>query len=416
VRKVGRRWTYIGLLSTATFINYLDRGSLAVALPLISRDLHLTPVQQGVVLSSFFWTYAALQIPVGWLVDRYEIKRLYAAAFAIWSLAAAATGLVGGLAALIGCRVLLGLGESIYLPGGLKVVGRHFGSHEAAWPAGLFDLGAKLGLAAGTAVDVWLLIRFGWRSLFFRTGLVGLLWLVPWLWLYPADSSRGRGAVEPTRTATSVRTSWPVLLRNRALIGMSVGFFCWDYFWYFVVSWLPSYLYVVRHVKLAHVAAAGSLPFVIFALAEALGAWSAGRLVRHGFDLLGVTKGFIAAGFALGLLVIPAALVQSAAASIGLLFAASLAGLACGNMLALPAICASYDEVALWTGVQNFVGNIGGVLAPVATGYLIAVRGSYVPGFLVVAAILVAGIASYVFIVPSDRGVGRRGAERSIDR
>src|SRR6202022_3236635 len=175
------RWTLIALLSTATFINYLDRGSLAVALPIISRDLGLGPFEQGVALSAFFWTYTAMQIPIGRIVDRYSIKQVYAVMFAFWSLAAAATGLVNGLAALLVCRVLLGIGESIYLPGGMKVVSLHFRGDERALPACLFDLGAKLGLAAGTAIDVWLLVKFAWPSLLLRTGLVGLLWLVPWL-------------------------------------------------------------------------------------------------------------------------------------------------------------------------------------------------------------------------------------------
>ena len=180
-----RRWTLIALLAAATFINYLDRGSLAVALPFISKDLGLGPIEQGFALSAFFWTYAAMQIPIGWIVDRYDIKRVYAVAFTLWSLSAAATGLVRGLGDLVFCRILLGIGESIYLPGGMKVVSLNFRADESAWPAGVFDLGAKLGLAIGTAVDVWLLVRFGWRSLFFRTGVAGLLWLIPWLWLYP---------------------------------------------------------------------------------------------------------------------------------------------------------------------------------------------------------------------------------------
>ena len=300
-----RRWTFVALLGAATFINYLDRGSLAVALPVISRDLHLSPLQQGFALSSFFWTYAAMQIPMGWAVDRYDIKRVYAVAFALWSLSAAATGLVRGLGDLVLCRVLLGLGESVYLPGGMKVVSQHFRAHEAAWPAGLFDLGAKLGLAVGTAIDVWLLVQFGWRSLFFRTGLAGLIWLGPWLWLYPASQSHAARSARRSPTAPVV---WSGLLTNRALLGMSLGFFCWDYFWYFIISWLPSYLIVVRHVRLPNVAVFGSLPFLIFALGEAAGAWGAGALVDRNHDLSAVTKGFIVAGFVLGLLVIPAAL------------------------------------------------------------------------------------------------------------
>jgi MFS transporter, ACS family, D-galactonate transporter len=389
--RVRGRWTLIGLLATATFINYLDRGSLAVAMPLMSRDLGLGPAEQGIALSAFFWTYAAMQIPMGRLVDRYSIKVVYAVCFTLWSLAAAATGFAGGLWTLVACRVLLGIGESVYLPGGMKVVSLHFRSEESAWPAGVFDLGSKVGLAIGTAIDVWLLLKFGWRSLFFRTGLLGLLWLAPWLWLYPAHR-----AVATARAPID----WLALVRNRALVGLSIGFFCWDFYWYFVISWLPSYLMNVRHVTLPHLALFGALPFVVFAVAEALGGWGAGALIRRGASVSLVTKALIGAGFALGLLIIPAALVESSAWSIGFLVAAPLSGIACGNMLAIPKMKAPEDQVALWTGVMNCVGNIGGVLAPAITGLVVARTGSYVPAFLTVSAILVVGIAAYTLIVP----------------
>jgi MFS family permease len=385
------RWTLVALVSTASFINYLDRGSLAVALPTISRELHLDPIHQGAALSAFFWTYTAMQIPMGRMVDRYNIKVVYAASFALWSVAAAATGLATGLWTLIAARVLLGIGESVYLPGGLKVVSLHFRSEEAAWPAGLFDLGTKVGLAIGTAVDVWLLVRYGWRSLFFRTGLFGLLWLIPWLRFYP--SSRGTPGVH-------TRIDWAALARSRALLGICLGFFCWDYFWYFLTLWLPSYLITVRHLSMPKMALFGGLPFLIFAAAEGAGGWAAGVLIRGGRGLSRVTKAFVATGFAIGLLIIPAAIVDSAAASIGLLLAASLAGIGCGSLISIPKMCAREEEVALWVGIMNAAGNVAGVIAPIITGIVVQRTGSYVPAFLIVAVVLVVGIFAYTLVVP----------------
>jgi MFS family permease len=386
------RWTLVALVATASFINYLDRGSLAVALPVISKDLGLDPFAQGLALSAFFWTYTAMQIPMGRIVDRYNIKVVYAACFGLWSLAAAATGLVTGLWTLMACRVLLGIGEAVYLPGGLKVVSLHFRSEETAWPAGLFDLGTKVGLAVGTAIDVWLLVEFGWRSLFFRTGLVGLLWLIPWLMFYPSPRGQKR---------TPAPVDWGALFRSRALLGICLGFFCWDYFWYFLISWLPSYLITVRHLSLPKIALFGALPFLIFAAAEAFGGWTSGRLVARGWSLSRVTKGFIATGFLIGLLIIPAAIVDSAALSIGLLLAASVSGICCGSMISIPKICARDNEVALWVGIMNAAGNVGGVLAPLVTGFAIQRTGSYVPAFLTAAGVLLLGIAAYALVVPS---------------
>ena len=386
------RWTLVALIGTASFINYLDRGSLAVAMPILSKDLHLGPEAQGIALSAFFWTYTAMQIPMGRIVDRYNIKAVYAASFALWSIAAAATGMARGLWDLVTYRVLLGIGESVYLPGGMKVVSLNFKSEEAAWPAGLFDLGTKLGLALGTAIDVFLLVRFGWRALFIRTGIAGLLWLIPWLMFYPSQ----RATPPPAR-----KIDWAGLAGNRSLVGICIGFFCWDYFWYFLISWLPSYLSTVRHMSMPKIALFGGLPFLIFGVAEGAGGWIAGRLVRRGASFSVVTKSFITASFVVGLLIIPAALAETSSASVAFLLASSLAGIGCGSLISIPKFCAPEDEVALWVGIMNCAGNIGGVLAPLVTGFVIARTGSYVPAFLVTAVMMAFGILAYTLIVPS---------------
>ena len=387
------RWTLVTLIATASFINYLDRGSLAVALPIISTDLHLDPIAQGAAISAFFWTYTAMQIPMGRIVDRFNIRTVYALFFAIWSLSAAATGLATGLWTLIVARVLLGIGESVYLPGGLKVVSLHFTSEETAWPAGLFDLGTKLGLALGTGIDVWLLVRYGWRSLFFRTGFLGLLWLIPWLMFYPSR--------RPATAAEFPRVDWRALFKSRALLGICVGFFCWDYFWYFLINWLPTYLNTVRHMSMPKIALFGGLPYLIFAASEAMGGWTASAMMRRGFGLSVVTKGFVTAAFLLGLLIIPAVIVESTTASISFLFAASLAGIGLGSLISLPKICAKESEVALWVGIMNASGNLGGVITPLVTGVVVQETGSYVAAFFTVSVVLVVGILAYTLIVPS---------------
>src|SRR5271169_2824659 len=152
-----RRWTLVGLLFTASFINYLDRATISVALPLISVDLHLGPETKGLLLSSFFWSYALMQIPIGWCADRFNLRWLYAGAFIIWSFAQGLTGLSSSLSALLAFRILLGVGESIYLPGGTKIVSLLFPPKQRGLPSGLFDFGTRTGLVLEGIMVPWML-------------------------------------------------------------------------------------------------------------------------------------------------------------------------------------------------------------------------------------------------------------------
>src|SRR5467141_1230699 len=180
-----RRWTIVSLLFTASLINYLDRAAISFALPLISRDFHLAPTTKGLLLSSFFWSYALMQMPIGWCADRLNLRWLYAGAFALWSLAQGLTGLAESLEVLIGFRILLGIGESIYLPGGSKIVSLLFSNKDRGLPSGLFDFGTRSGLVLEGILVPWLLTHYGWRHTFLLLGFTGLVWIIPWLWVFP---------------------------------------------------------------------------------------------------------------------------------------------------------------------------------------------------------------------------------------
>src|SRR5438309_2972513 len=180
----GRRWAIVFLLFTASLINYLDRAAISFALPLISRDFHLLPTTKGLLLSSFFWSYALMQIPIGWCADRFNLRWLYAGAFAVWSLAQGLTGLAGSLAVLVGFRILLGVGESIYLPGGTKIVSLLFARKARGLPSGLFDSGTRTGLVLEGILVPWLLTHYGWRHTFLLLGFAALVWLIPWFLVF----------------------------------------------------------------------------------------------------------------------------------------------------------------------------------------------------------------------------------------
>jgi MFS transporter, ACS family, D-galactonate transporter len=390
------RWTIVWLLFAASVINYLDRSSLSLALPLISRDLGLGPESKGLLLSAFFWSYALMQIPVGWAADRVNLRWLYFAAFVLWSLGQGLTGFAASLTVLILFRMLLGIGEAIYLPGGTKIVSLLFPPTEQGLPCGMFDFGTRMGLVLGGLVIPALLIHLGWRSTFRWIGFAGLLWLIPWLW-----ATRGRLSRPPQRPP-SAEGGWKQvrwLLTNRNLIGICLGFFCFDYYWYLFVTWLPDYLVTVRHLTVLRAGFFSSLPYFVFGASEPVGGWIADRLVARGWNETRTRKGIVTIAFLSGLLLIPASRVQSANMAVILIAGGSLVGLATGNLFVILQRCAPHKDVGLWTGFENFAGNVGGVLAPLATGLLISRTGSYAPGFILAAGVLLAGIFCYGFIV-----------------
>lgn len=390
-----RRWSIVSLLFAASVINYLDRAAISFALPLISRDFHLTSQGKGLLLSSFFWSYALMQIPIGWCADRLNLRWLYAGAFTIWSFAQGLTGLSSSLSALLAFRILLGVGESIYLPGGTKIVSLLFAPKQRGLPSGLFDFGTRTGLVLEGILVPWLLVRFGWRRTFLILGFTALVWIAPWFWVFP----RRLGAVSTSASIDLAERSVGRSLLNRNLLGICLGFFCFDYYWYVLVTWLPDYLVTVRQLSIVQAGFYASLAFFTFGIAEPIGGWIADSLIRRGWDETATRKGIVVVAFSMGVFLIGAMRTAHTGIAIGLLIAASLVGLATGNLLAILQSCAPPEAVGTWTGVENFAGNIAGIIAPLAVGFLISSYGSYVAGFELASIVLFAGVLAYWFVV-----------------
>jgi MFS transporter, ACS family, D-galactonate transporter len=390
-----RRWTIVALLFTASLINYLDRAAISFALPLISGEFHLGPEIKGVLLSSFFWSYALMQIPIGWCADRFNLRWLYAGAFALWSLAQGLTGLAGSFAVLIGLRILLGIGESIYLPGGTKIVSLLFPREDRGLPSGLFDFGTRTGLVLEGVLVPWLLVGYGWRRTFLLLGFAALFWIVPWFVVFP-------DRVHLNTTSVAVPISSPIrwtTFLNRNLLGICLGFFCFDYYWYVLVTWLPDYLVTARHLSIVRAGLYASLAFFTFGITEPIGGWIADSLVRRGWDETLTRKGIVTAAFLMGIFLIPAMQISNTCITVVLLLAACLVGLATGNLIAILQCCAPFERIGIWTGAENFAGNLAGIVAPLAVGMLIRRSGSYIPGFELASIILLAGLPVYWFLV-----------------
>ena len=434
-----RRWSVVALLFAASMINYMDRATLSYALPSMSDDLGLDPLQKGYLVSAFFWSYAYMQIPIGWLADRANLKWVYAGMFAVWSLACGLVGLVNTLGMLIVLRIMLGFGESIYLPGGMKVVSQLFPPQKRGFPSGLFDFGTRTGLVIDGFLIPFLIVTYGWRAMFMIVGFAALIWLIPWISTFPSYAIKPRHepeAEKPTAGSGSVivlaypfllllspiwflldavlggtlprASSSPLwgrvleflnLLRNRNLFGIILGFFCFDYFWYVLLTWLPDYLVKGRGIPIGKAGPIAAAIFFVFGIAEPIGGWLADHLIRKGWSETRTRKGIVTAGWFMGLFLIPAGFAKDDTTAILCLFGAAGVGLSTGNLLAILQCCAPPTKVGTWTGVKNYSGNLGGIMAPLAMGYLIKHTGSYGYGFAVGAILLIIGLIPYWFIV-----------------
>ena len=381
------------LLVLSVGINYIDRGTLSVAAPQLTAELSLNPQQMGLLLSLFFWTYASFLILAGWLVDRYDVRWVFGIGFVLWSGATLATGFVSGFTALMALRLLLGAGESVAYPSYSKIIAASFPQTHRGIANSFIDMGSKIGPAIGTLAGALLVANYGWRVLFFVMGIASLLWLIPWMLWGPRDhvATKNEKLVAPG--------IWEIL-RRRDVWGTFFGLFGSNYLWYFLLTWLPSYLVGQRHFTEKMMGVLGSAAFFIIAASSITSGWISDRWIRRGASPTRVRKFFTATGLLLGVLIIPVGLVEDRVVSLAFLVATSLAlGMCTSNQWAVTQTLAGRSAAGRWTGVQNAFGNLAGVTAPWVTGVIVNRTHSYVLAFVAAALASVIGGLSFLFVV-----------------
>jgi MFS family permease len=387
------QWVLIALLMVSAVINYVDRGSLSVAAPSLANELALSPVQMGVLLSVFFWAYAPFQLAAGWLTDRFPVYWVFAAGFFLWSLATFGCGLAHGLTALMAMRLLLGAGESVAFPSYSKVIAAGFPLERRGLPNSLLEAGTKLGPAIGTLTGGLVVAHYGWRALFLVMGGISMLWLAPWAAFAP------RTAAPPPAERKQSATMLEILGRRDAW-GTFIGNACYTYAYYFLLTWLPSYLVKERHVSLAMMGVLGSVPFWGAAAAAVAAGWTSDWLIKRGASPTRVRKSFVAGGLLLSTIMVPSVLVNSLTASIVLLSVGYVAfGIFASNHWAITQTLAGPAAAGKWTGIQNTIGNLSGIVAPVVTGFIVERTGQFFWAFLSPAILAVVGAWAYVFLV-----------------
>ncbi|HEY1964474.1 MAG TPA: MFS transporter [Acidobacteriaceae bacterium] len=384
------------LLFIAVVINYVDRGNLSIAAPLIKDEWHLNASVLGALFSAFFWTYTAMQFVSGWVVDRFDPCRLLALGYLAWSLATALTGLATGFAMLLSLRLLLGVGESVIFPTASKILAGYLPEERRGFANGVVGSGMRCGAVVGSLGGGLLMARYGWRPAFLGIGVLSLLWLPAW-WRWKPRGERTDAAVAKRATP-----GFAEIFRQRSFWGASAGHFSLNYLLYFMVTWLPFYLVRERHMTMAGMSRVAALYYLTDATSAFVSGWLSDVWMRHGGGTTMVRKTVAGVGCALSAVSLACLSVATPETYLYCLIATGVgAGFATPGAFAFGQTLAGTDGVGRWTGLQNGFANLSGVIGPALTGFLVDRTGHFGAPVAIAAAMSVTGGCAWVF------GIGR---------
>ena len=384
----------VPLLALAIFINYVDRGNLATAAPLLKTELNLSASEIGVLISAFFWAYTPGLVLAGWLADRFNAYMTLAAGLAIWSLATLLTGVAGSIAVLLALRVMLGVGEAAAFPCSSTIIARHVPAHRLGAANALTLVGLSMGPAVGIFFGGHLMAELGWRGVFLLFGAVSLLWLVPWLLVTRKLSA------EPLPAEAADGPPFLAILARRELWGASLGHFAINFGFYFVVSWMPLYLVQAQGYTVPEMANLGGAIYLVYAASAYGSGWLSDRWIQTGATVNRVRKTFFVATLMLSAAGLLACAVLPPAGAIGSLFVIAVGLGAVGpHIFASAQTLAGPQGAGKWVGVQNAFGNFAGILGPIVTGIIVDRTGGFEGAFVLAAAVTLTGVLGYGVIV-----------------
>ncbi|HXN52497.1 MAG TPA: MFS transporter [Candidatus Acidoferrum sp.] len=379
------------LMALSAFLNYVDRGNLSLAAPLIQGDLGLSVYQLGILFSSFFWTYALFQIVSGWLVDWTDVNWVLALGVLLWSAATFGTGFIHGFKLLLVMRLILGVGESVSYPSYSKIIARHFSEFQRGRANSLISAGQACGPAFGTLLGGMLMARIGWRLFFIALGVASSFWLFPWLRSMPRAADRAQTKAVQTPAIFEI-------LEHRSAWGTFAGLFCYNYLSYFLITWLPFYLVHERHFSIPAMSLVTGVAFLATAVSATICGWASDRWIAAGGHVTLVRKTFTGAGPLIASLIVLVSVVEDHRVAAGLLILVCAAmGVCSSNLWAVTQTLAGAETAGKWTGLQNCFGNFAGIIAPALTGLVVQQTGRFFWAFVITGAVSLLGSAAWIF-------------------
>lgn len=406
-----RRWAIAWLLGLGVLINYFDRVNLSVSRDALMAEFHITDVVFGYLLGAYNWTYCLCQLPIGVVLDRLGVRRIGRISTFVWSLASFAASATPNIPGFFGARFLLGIGESPTFPANAKAIGLWFPKHERSFSTALFDSAAKMGPAIGVPLIGFLLLRAGWRLSFAATGVVSFLYFLLFFAMYRDPEEDPQIGPEELAIIRAERGAAPAgpepkaslgdLLRQRKVLGLAIGFGSYNYVFYLLLNWLPSYISISLHIDLLHSFLYTGVPWLVATATELfIGGLLVDRLVQRGWNESRTRMAVLVGGTAMGLGILGCAGAHSAVRAIAWI-SLSIGGLSAAAPVgwSLPALIAPRASVGRVGGILNFSNQISGIAAPIITGYLVYARHAFGLAFGIAGAYLVVGICAYLFLL-----------------
>ncbi|WP_321930225.1 MFS transporter [Paraburkholderia guartelaensis] len=424
MRRSKARYRILGLLAVGTMINYLDRTVLGIAAPQLTKELGINAALMGLVFSAFSWSYVVAQIPGGVFLDRFGSKFTYWLSMTLWSMCTLAQGFISGVGALFACRLGLGAAESPCFPTNSRVVATWFPQSERAFATGTYTVGEYIGLAFFSPFLFALMGAYGWRSLFYVVGGVGIVFGLVWWFLYrephehPAANraeldyiEAGGGLARHERKADAQAAAgepkkqgfdWRMagqLVRRRQLAGICLGQFAGNSTLVFFLTWFPTYLATERHMGWLKIGFFAIMPFIAASIGVMFGGTFSDWMLRRGISANVARKLPIIAGLLLASTIILANFVESNVAVIAILSVAFFAQGMAALGWTLVSDIAPAGMLGLTGGIFNLAANLAGIITPLVVGLIVSATGSFVWALVFIGVIALIGAASYIFIV-----------------
>jgi len=408
-----RRWGIAVLLGFGILVSYFDRVNLSVSKDALYGAFGISAVTFGFLSSAYNWPYMLLQLPSGLLLDRFGVRRVGMVSTFIWTLASFAAASSVGIASLFGARILLGIGEAPTFPGTAKATAYWFPKDERSLATATFDSMAKFSSAIGIPLLGLVLLYSGWRANFALTGAISVVYLALFFAFYRNPSAdlklseverayiRNGGAQpeDPVRAAAGAPLGY--LITRRKVLGLALGYGSYNYVFYLLLTWLPSYLAEAQHLDLRRSFFYTAVPWLSATIAElVVGGWLVDSLIQRGWNATRVRQTILVGGTSLGLGIFGVAYSHSAQSAV-FWIALSITGLSIAAPVgwSMPGLIAPRESVGTIGGIMNLSNQLSGIAAPIVTGFVVAATKEFEWAFLVASAYLFIGIAAYIFLL-----------------